>query len=318
MSASKYSDDQFIKVWMDLQSPSKVSQALGVSLRNVNVRRVRIQSKYGIVLPCPSASSPYKITIPEDKVRIRVDMKDGSFVVFSDAHYFPNLISTAHRSLLKLLPDIKPKLLIANGDILDGTSISSHSRIGYEARPTVQQELETVQTRLGELEEACKGGATKFIRTIGNHCIRFDTKLSAMVPQYEGVKGFTLDDHLPMWTSCWSVMINDDVMVKHRWHNGIHATYNNTLKSGTSFFSGHLHALGMSRWTDYNGTRYGVDTGTLADPWGDQFGYMEDNPRNWRQGWAMGTIKDGKLMPPEICEVVDEDHVWWRGELVKV
>jgi hypothetical protein len=74
----------------------------------------------------------------------------------------------------------------------------------------------------------------------------------------------------------------------------------------------------MSRWSDYNGTRYGVDTGTLADPWGAQFGYMEDNPRNWRQGWAMGTIKDGKLMPPEICEVIDEDHVWWRGEKVKV
>jgi hypothetical protein len=236
MPAPKYSDDQFIKVWMDLQSPSQVSKALNLNIRNVNTRRVNIQSKYGIILPTNSVNSQYKITTPEDKVRIKVDMKNGTFVVFSDAHYFPGLISTAHRSLLKLLPTIKPKMLIANGDILDGTSISSHARIGFEARPTVQQELEAVQDRLAELEAACKGGNTKFIRTIGNHCIRFDTKLSAFVPQYEKVKGFTLDDHLPKWKSCWSVMINDDVMVKHRWHNGVHATYNNILKGGTSFY----------------------------------------------------------------------------------
>jgi hypothetical protein len=314
----KYSDDQFIKVWMELKSAAKVSRHLGMDLRGVNSRRVKIQSKYGITLPSTHGNAQYKMTIPEDKVRIQVEMSDGVFVVFSDAHYFPGLISTAHRALCKLLPTIKPRMLIANGDILDGTSISSHARIGYEARPTVQQELEAVQERLGELEKACKGGNTKFLRTIGNHCVRFDSKLSGFVPQYEGVKGFTLDDHLPGWKSCWSVMINDDVMVKHRWHNGVHATYNNILKGGTSFFTGHLHALGMSRWSDYNGTRYGVDTGTLADPWGSQFGYMEDNPRNWRQGFAVGTIKDGKLMPPELCEVIDEDHVWWRGEKIKV
>lgn len=318
MPIAKYSDEQFIKIWMDLQSPSKVAHTLDMKLRSVNSRRQNIQSKYGIVLPCQDKTSPYKMTIPEDKVRIKVDMANGTFVVFSDAHYFPGIISTAHRALCKLLPVIKPKILIANGDILDGTSISSHARIGYEARPTVQQELEAVQDRLEELEKSCKGAGTKFVRTIGNHCIRFDTKLSAMVPMYEGVKGFRMDDHLPKWTSCWSLMINEDVMVKHRWHNGVHATYNNILKGGTSFFTGHLHALGMSRWSDYNGTRYGVDTGTLADPWGAQFGYMEDNPRNWRQGFAVGTIKDGKLMPPELCEVIDEDHVWWRGEKIKV
>ena len=314
----KYSDDQFIKIWMELKSPAKVAKHLDMDLRGVNTRRVKLQSKYGITLPCTHGNAQYKMTIPEDKVRIKVDMENGVFVVFSDAHYFPGIISTAHRSLLKLLPTIKPKILIANGDILDGTSISSHARIGYEERPTVQQELEAVQDRLSELEKACKGGATKFIRTIGNHCIRFDSKLSGFVPQYEKVKGFTLDDHLPGWTSCWSLMINENVMIKHRWHNGIQATHNNILKGGTSFFTGHLHALGMARWSDYKGTRYGVDTGTLADPWGQQFGYMEDNPRNWRSGWALGTIKDGKLMPPEICEVIDDDHVWWRGEKIKV
>ena len=117
----KYSDDQFIKIWMELKSPAKVAKHLDMDLRGVNTRRVKLQSKYGITLPCTHGNAQYKMTIPEDKVRIKVDMENGVFVVFSDAHYFPGIISTAHRSLLKLLPTIKPKILIANGDILDGT-----------------------------------------------------------------------------------------------------------------------------------------------------------------------------------------------------
>ena len=129
----------------------------------------------------------------------------------------------------------------------------------------------------------------------------------------------TLSDHLPKWTACWSIFINKENVIKHRWHNGIHAVYNNILKSGIkSFWTGHLHSLKVTPWTDYTGSRYGVDTGTLADPYGPQFGYMEDNPRNWRAGFAVGTIKDGKLMPPELCEVIDENHVWFRGEKIKV
>ena len=313
-------DEQFIALWMSLRSAEEVAKIIGVSVRNVHARRIRMQEKHSIVLPAEAPNAKYSVTVPENKIRIQVKMTDGVFVVFSDAHYWPGLVSTAHRALVKLLPEIKPKLLIANGDILDGATISRHARIGYEPQPNLKQELEAVQAALGELESACKGAGTKFIRTIGNHCLRFDSRLANDLPQYEGLPGMTLDDHLPGWLSSWSVMINEagphPVMVKHRWHNGIHATYNNALKGGVSIFTGHLHALGMTRWSDWRGVRYGVDTGTLADPWGPQFNYMEDNSRNWRSGFAVGTIKDGVLMPPEFCEVVGEDRAWWRGAVI--
>lgn len=305
---------------MQVRSAEEVAKITGISVRNVHERRVRLQEKHSIVLPAESKNAKYSVTIPENKIRIQVELDDGVFVVFSDAHYWPGLVSTAHRALVKLLPEIKPKLLIANGDILDGSTISRHARIGYEPQPNLKQELEAVQAALGELEAACKGAGTKFIRTIGNHCLRFDSRLANDLPQYEGLPGMTLDDHLPGWLSSWSVMINEGgrhpVIIKHRWHNGIHATYNNALKGGISIFTGHLHALGVTRWSDWRGTRYGVDTGTLADPWGPQFNYMEDNSRNWRSGFAVGTIKGGILMPPEFCEVVGDDRAWWRGAVV--
>jgi hypothetical protein len=73
-------------------------------------------------------------------------------------------------------------------------------------------------------------------------------------------------------------------------------------------------------WTDLTGTRYGVDTGSLANVWGDQFLYTEDSTRNHRSGFAVLTFYEGKLLPPELCEVLDEDEglVVFRGEVLKV
>lgn len=316
--ALELTEDQFINLWMEVRSAAKLAKIMGINVRTVNRRRALIQEKRSMVLPSDNHMSPYQAFIPEDKMRILVTMQNGAFIAFSDAHFWPGIETTAFRALVHLIPEISPTMIIANGDILDGARISSHKRIGYEQRPTTHQELEAVQEALGKIEAACKGLGTKLFRTIGNHDIRFDSKLANEMAEYEGIHGMCLDDHLPFWTSSWSIMINESVMVKHRWHNGIHATYNNTLKGGLSIFTGHLHALGMTRFSDYKGTRFGVDTGTLADPYGPQFHYMEDNSRNWRSGFAVGTIIDGKLMPPEFCEVLSEGSVWWRGRQIDV
>jgi hypothetical protein len=132
--------------------------------------------------------------------------------------------------------------------------------------------------------------------------------------------GMSLNEHFPLWRFSMSLMINGDVQIKHRLYNGIHAAYNATLKSGVSTVNGHLHSLKVTPWTDLTGTRYGVDTGSLADVWGEQFSYTEDGTRNHRSGFAVLTFHDGKLMPPELCEVIDEEEglVYFRGVVIKV
>jgi hypothetical protein len=83
--------------------------------------------------------------------------------------------------------------------------------------------------------------------------------------------------------------------------------------------TGHLHSAKVTPCTDYNGTRYGVDTGCLADTYHPAFqGYCEDSPRDWRASFCVLTFVDGQLLMPELVLVWDQTHVQFRGEIIEV
>jgi len=316
----KITDEEFIAVWNQYNSASQVSKALGLTIRHTHSRRRDIESKHSIVLTANDARSPtFNVTIPQNGVRVNVEMDDGVIMVGSDCHYYPGIISTAHKAFVHLAKELSPKMIIMNGDVFDGSSASSHSPIGWQQTPTVKQELDACQERLGEIEAVAKNA--KLHWTWGNHDLRFNTRLASQVgTAFEGVHGMNLTDHFPRWKFSTSIMVNDHTMIKHRWHNGIHAVYNNTLKSGVSFVTGHLHSLKVTPWTDMGAqkTRYGVDTGTMANIDDHAFFYTEDSPVNWRSGLAVLTFWEGKLMPPELCEVISEGVVYFRGQIIEV
>jgi hypothetical protein len=252
--------------------------------------------------------------------RICFDVKDGIVLVGGDGHYWNGPASTAHRAFVKFCKKFRRdlKAVVMNGDAFDGATISRHPPIGWENRPSVVDELEAVKERLGEIVAAAP--TARKIWPLGNHDARFETRLAMVAPEYARVYGFHLKDHVPDWESCWSCWINDDVVIKHRGpKGGVHATHNNTIAAGKTMVTNHLHSLKVTPYDDYNGTRFGVDTGTLADPNGPQFlDYSEDNPKNHRSGFAVLTFRRGVLMWPEIVAVFDKDHVQFRGELIKV
>ena len=315
MSKPSCTDDEFIALFQMLRSPSKVAFEIGVDVTSVYRRRDNLQRKYDIDLSTIDTRIP-ALRLPENNVRAELEIAGCTVIVFSDAHYWPGLISTAHIALLALVKQLKPTVIIANGDVFDGATTGRHTRIGWANTPSTAQELHAVQDRLGEVEKAAPKGC-KLIRTWGNHDIRFDSRLSQQASEYEGIKGFALSDHIPAWKAVWSMMVNGHTMIKHRYHNGIHATYNNTMKSGTNIVTGHLHRLLVTSWGDYNGRRWGVDTGCLADPDGPQFAYAEDNPSPHCSGFAVLTFDDdGQLLPPELCEVI-KGKAYFRGKQVE-
>jgi hypothetical protein len=223
--------------------------------------------------------------------------------------------------LLWAINELKPHVVIANGDIFDGSSISRHPRINWSAVPNVKQELEACQAALKEIEDACEKARhhTQLIWPLGNHDSRFETRLSEAAPQFEGVGGTALKDHFPKWHPCWSCWLSDNVVVKHRYKGGVHATHNNTVTAGTTIVTGHLHSLKVTPFGDYNGTRWGVDTGTLAEIDGPQFiDYLEDGPINWRSGFAVITMKDSKPLWPELVSKHAEGIINFRGQLIDV
>lgn len=252
--------------------------------------------------------------------RYGLKIRNGTLVVASDAHYKPGISSTGHRATTMVIRRLKPKGVIANGDLFDASSVSRHFKIRWHGNYKVKEEVEACQERLGEWEDAA-GGNCLLARTWGNHDSNFETRLSGLVPEYEGLGGFTLWEHLPRWQPCMSIFVNDGpggLVIKHRYKGGMHATHNNTLWSGRSMATGHLHSSKVSPITDYNGTRYGVDSGCVASPEDMTFHYAEDDPRSWRSGGAVFTFIDGELMPPELYQVIAKNRVWFRGEVIDV
>jgi predicted phosphodiesterase len=309
----KVPDDIVIETLRRLGSPTKAAKELGMDIRNIYKRRDAIQKKTGIFVPSYNASqeSVVKTIIPENKRIISHKVENGMVFIASDCHYWPGEVTVAHKAFIALLTEFKPKTIILNGDVFDGSRISRHEPLMGTNPPTPKQEIEACQDRLNEIKNASKNAHCLW--TFGNHDVRLHRYIAINAPE---LSDFThLFDYFPGWHTGWRVDINDDVVVKHRWHNGQHATYNNTLKSGRSIVTGHLHKLQVTPWSDYNGRRYGVDTGTLAEPYGEQFTYTECNPVNWCSGFCVLTFKNGKLLPPELCEVID-GVAYFRGESV--
>jgi hypothetical protein len=307
-------DEEFMEAWRTHQSAVKVARALGISERNIHARRRRIEARTGTDMPCAD-----KVTVAHSQ-RLDLGILNGTIIVFSDAHFWPGLHSTAYRGLVRVIERLKPQAVINNGDSFDGASISRYPRIGWDKTPSVIEELKANEIALGEIEDTAKKARrnVSLVWCLGNHDARFENRLAANAPEFEQVNGFRLKDHFPEWRPAWAAW-NGQTVIKHRYKGGIHATHNNTLNSGASMVTGHLHSLKVTPFSDYNGTRFGVDTGTLADPRGPQFeNYLEDGPTNWRSGFAVLTYNDGRLMWPEVATVWDRKHIEFRGQLIEV
>lgn len=323
MPGPKVSENEFLELWNAHKgNADAVAKALGVNRRSVFYRRRSIEEKTKQPLKsgarAPGRAAAYEVLQPRDhKPRHFLSVENGTVLVFSDAHFWPGIRTTAFRGLLRLIEELQPKAIVCNGDAFDGASISRHPRIGWDSVPSVIEELKACTSRLLEIEDAA--GKAKLVWPLGNHDARFETRLANVAPQFQGVEGFHLKDKFPAWTPCWSVWVNGDTVIKHRYKGGIHATHNNTIWSGKTVVTGHLHSLKVTPFSDYGGTRYGVDTGTLADPSGPQFvEYLEDNPENWRSGFAVLTFHKGRLLWPEVCHVIKDGLVEFRGQVLEV
>ena len=308
-------DEEWIKSWNKLGSPEEFSKVNKIAIRNVYARRRSIENKHGIQLPTFASQNPAylkKVDQTPGHARRGIEMEKGRVVVFSDAHFWPGEVTTAYKALLMIIKEFKPKVVVANGDIFDGSQASRHARIGWEKTPSVKEELESCIEMMEGIEKVSKGA--QLIWTLGNHDARFETFLSAQTSMYEGVSGFTLKDHFPLWKPCWSFWVNEDTCIKHRWKGGFGAGRSNALNSGVNMVTGHTHNLAVQPITDYNGTRYGVQTGCLADPNAEAFlAYTEDGPKDWRSGFALLSFERGRLMLPELIQVCGEDEVEFRG-----
>lgn len=313
--ATGHTDAEFERFIKEL-GPAKYAKKFGLSARGVYARRARLEKRIGrqITGPAHHLQTRHNIAHPQ---RVEFEIENGHVLVGSDAHIWPGPKSTALRAFIKFCKDVKPKAVILNGDVCDFPQVSRHPPIGWDHHPTVQQEIEAAQDVLSEIETAAF--KAKKIYTLGNHDQRYETRLATVAPQYVGLHGYSLKDWFPLWEPCWRSVINGDTTIKHRLAGGVNATRNNVLRSGHNIITGHLHSANVRAFSDYTGTKWGVDTGCLADPDHKAFvDYTEDGPKDWRSAFGLLTFHKGQLLQPELILVHDEKHVDFRGSLIRV
>ncbi len=318
--AAKLSEGAFIRLFREV-GPAAMARDLGTPQSMLMKRRRNIERKHGIVIAAPHSNASHApfaaAAIPG---RLHLAVQDGVVLIGSDLHAWPGEPGTGFKAFIKFIKEFNPKAVIMNGDVIDGASISRHPPLGWDRLPTLIEEIEAAQQLLHQIEVAVPRKAELFW-PCGNHDARFSKELASKVPEYGRLHGTQLKDHFgPRWSPCWSVWINDDVVVKHRPKSGgVHASYTSTLHSGKTFIHGHLHSLKCTPLVDYNGRRWGVDCGTLAaDIYGPQFSYIEDGVRNWSEGFVLATFVDGQLLQPELCVVQAPGVVEWRGRRIAV
>ena len=302
------SDEEFIALWRRFQSATEVARTLGTADRNIHARRRTIESAYGISLE----SKPYHNNTTRTSMQRAPDtrwsttVKDGWVVVFSDCHFWPGDRTTSFKALLAVTKDLKPKLVIANGDVIDGAETSRHHRLGWDKRPTIAEEIVASKARLDEVKKAAGRAVLRW--NCGNHDNRLDGWIANKSPELEGLPGTCLQEHFPDWPMAFSIHVNpgtpDHTVIKHRWKSGPTATRQNVVGSGVHFVSGHLHQLRVWPHGDVRGRRYGVDTGCVADIDAEQFNYCEDAPKDWCSGFVAIRYRNGMMLHPQLCEVV--------------
>src|SRR3546814_258939 len=91
--------------------------------------------------------------------------------------------------MVETVKALRPKVVVFNGDMLDGARISRHARIGWAQTPTLKEELEAVQRFAHDIESAANIKKTKcdLEWNLGNHCMRFDNYVSGNASEAEGV-----------------------------------------------------------------------------------------------------------------------------------
>jgi hypothetical protein len=317
MVARKVQDEALVEAMRTTNSPTALAKQFGMTVRAMQTRMRSIG-----VPPLPHAALARKqvATVAHESIgRLKMDIDNGRVVVFSDAHFQPGCISTANRALLKLLPEIKPSVVVCNGDAFDGAGISRWPKMFGSTPPTPAAELRAVDERMDEIADAARGA--RRIWTLGNHDIRLHSYIQSAAPALADMDSMDLRRLFPRWDFAWSLWVNDNTIIKHRFRGGMYAPANNVKNSlGMNFVTGHLHSLKAMPLSSYScrPTIYGVDTGMLAEPEWQAFDYKEDSPADWRSGFVVMTWRDGRLLWPEVVSVLSEGKVEFRGEVLDV
>src|SRR5580765_5175288 len=135
MVARKVEDHEIVSAWENTPSATELAKRFGLAKRTMDTRLERLRDK-GAPLSSPDRRSPYfgkdVEKLNNHPAAINLGIEDGEVLIGSDSHYWPGIVSTAHKAFVEMAKERKPKIIIKNGDEADFPQISRHAPIGWE------------------------------------------------------------------------------------------------------------------------------------------------------------------------------------------
>ena len=288
--------EETVKVWYESGGNISVAARKQKLAKSTFRDRIDASKLYYPELFIEAANKPvHHWTYPQSH---EIELDNCQILIGSDAHIWPYGETIMMKAFAKVSKDIKPQIIVLNGDILDGARVSRHGSLLGQNAPKITKEIEASQAWIETLYRA-----KHRIWTMGNHDQRVDNYLANNAPELDDYAG-RLSDRFSDWTFCWSVRVNS-VEIRHRFRSGIHAGWNSALHSGISTVTGHTHQLQVTAVRNRNGSHWGIEDGMLGDPMHKAFEYAEGAPSRAQPGFVVITFRDGVMMPPETCELIE-------------
>lgn len=226
--------------------------------------------------------------------------------VFAGDFHLPHHDPAAVRALIRRIREWKPRHLILMGDFLDCASVSRFSR--HPDTPRLPEEIRLGKALLKQLRDALGTGKVHYLE--GNHEKRLVKDLQEHSPGLVGLAGLTIREQLGLTEKEWCPLEHNSLLHLP----GVAAYHGSVVKTraGASaqeemqrwgavapvLATGHTHRLAVVSRTDGVGTRWGIETGCLADP--AKADYLR-TPGDWQTGWVEVTTR--WQQPPEIRPV---------------
>ncbi len=136
MAKRKLPDPQVFAEEFERLGASGVARKYEVEVRNVFQYRRSVEDKLGRPLNVPSYLDRSGKPRPSVRKEITVD-NSMCMIIGSDAHYESNTVTTAHLAFVDLAKKLQPDVIVMNGDMMDGASISRHAPLGIKCPPSI-------------------------------------------------------------------------------------------------------------------------------------------------------------------------------------
>ena len=229
----------------------------------------------------------------------------------------------AEKSVLKLIKDFKPTVIVLNGDIVDFEALGKYPT-KLEHRLTVMDDVAAARAMMARLRKAA-GKDAKIYFVSGNHEQRLQKYLTSNAPEIEGSLNLPeflgLSDFDIHYVGEYGTGVDwNGVFIYHGSRVSQHSGYTAKAEfydAGTSLAHGHTQRLGAFYVTDRVGVHGAFEGGAMCYVEPDKAPPSHRGPKqnNWQNGFLIGYAMDGiwNIYPVSITN----NKFIWNGKVYK-